>query len=52
MALVVGDERVMAAHDAAVKSAMAQVEERYVATRREVNGGNEARLRKDGRRPV
>jgi conjugative relaxase-like TrwC/TraI family protein len=38
MALVVGDERVTAAHDAAVKSAMAYVEDRFVATRRDVGG--------------
>ncbi|MDH2328318.1 MobF family relaxase [Cereibacter sp. SYSU M97828] len=38
MALVVGDERVTAAHDAAVKSAMGFVEDRYVTTRREVDG--------------
>ncbi|PTE13372.1 conjugal transfer protein TraI, partial [Cereibacter changlensis JA139] len=38
MALVVGDKRVTEAHDAAVKSAMAYVEERFVTTRREVDG--------------
>ena len=38
MGLVAGDERVIEAHDNAVKAAMAYVEERFVATRREVNG--------------
>lgn len=38
MALVVGDERVIAAHDDAVKAAMTLVEDRFVLTRREVNG--------------
>ena len=38
MALVAGDERVTAAHDAAVKSAMTYVEANFVSTRREVDG--------------
>ncbi|MFC3058384.1 MobF family relaxase [Paenirhodobacter populi] len=38
MALVGGDERIVAAHDRAVKLAMAVAEERFVYTRREVNG--------------
>jgi len=38
MALVVGDARVIAAHDEAVKAAMSLVEERFVFTRREVGG--------------
>lgn len=38
MGLVAGDERVIEAHDSAVKAAMSYVEERFVATRREVNG--------------
>lgn len=36
--LVAGDERVIAAHDEAVKAAMSYVEEKFVRTRREVNG--------------
>ncbi|NPD15053.1 relaxase domain-containing protein [Xinfangfangia sp. D13-10-4-6] len=38
MALVAGDERILAAHDRAVKEAMAYAESRFIATRREVNG--------------
>ena len=38
MALVAGDERIIAAHDAAVKDAMSVVEDRFVYTRREENG--------------
>ncbi|WP_140848656.1 MobF family relaxase [Paracoccus sp. FO-3] len=38
MALVAGDERIVAAHDRAVKLAMSVAEERFVFTRREVDG--------------
>lgn len=38
LGLVAGDERVIAAHDEAVKAAMSYVEDRFVTTRREVDG--------------
>lgn len=38
MGLVVGDERVVEAHDQAVKSTMAYAEANFIKTRREVNG--------------
>ena len=38
MALVASDERIVAAHDRAVKLAMSVAEERFVFTRREVDG--------------
>ncbi|RWR26384.1 conjugative relaxase [Sinirhodobacter populi] len=38
MALVAGDERILAAHDRAVKDAMAYAESRFIFTRRELNG--------------
>ena len=38
MGLVAGDERVVTAHDEAVKAAMSYVEERFVTTRHNVNG--------------
>lgn len=38
MGLVAGDARVVAAHDEAVKATMAYVEEKFITTRREVNG--------------
>ncbi|MCL4068173.1 relaxase domain-containing protein [Pseudomonas sp. GX19020] len=38
MALVAGDDRIIAAHDKAVRLAMAVAEDRFVFTRREVSG--------------